>query len=80
MTYLSLIDSRSMSELGGHVPIHNSNMETTVSGIYVAGGEEASTAMEEGKLAGIAIAESPGYLILVVPKDQAMKVRGIRAT
>jgi len=53
-------------ELGGHVPIHNSNMETTVPGIYVAGDiagvEEASTAMEEGKLAGIAIAESLGYL------------------
>jgi len=55
-----------------------------VPGIYVAGDiagvEEASTAMEEGKLAGIAIAESLGYLILVVPKDQAMKVRGIRTT
>ena len=55
-----------ISELGGHVPIHNSNMETTVPGIYVAGDiagvEEASTAMEEGRLAGIAIAESLGYL------------------
>jgi len=53
-------------ELGGHVPIHDSNMETTVPGIYVAGDlsgiEEASTAMEEGKLAGIAIAEALGYL------------------
>jgi thioredoxin reductase len=53
-------------ELGGHVPVHDSNMETTVPGIYVAGDiagiEEASTAMEEGKLAGIAIAEALGYL------------------
>lgn len=53
-------------ELGGHVPIHDSNMETTVPEIYVAGDlsgiEEASTAMEEGKLAGIAIAEALGYL------------------
>lgn len=53
-------------ELGGHVPIHDSNMQTTVPGIYVAGDlsgiEEASTAMEEGKLAAIAIAEALGYL------------------
>lgn len=53
-------------ELGGHVPIHDLNMQTTVPGIYVAGDlagiEEASTAMEEGKLAGIAIAEALGYL------------------
>ena len=53
-------------ELGGHVPIHDSNMQTTVPGIYVAGDlsgiEEASTAMEEGKLAGIAVAEALGYL------------------
>jgi len=53
-------------ELGGHVPIHDLNMQTTMPGIYVAGDlsgiEEASTAMEEGKLAGIAIAEALGYL------------------
>ena len=39
---------------------------TTVPGVYVAGDmtgvEEASTAMEEGKLAGIAAACSLGYL------------------
>jgi thioredoxin reductase len=53
-------------ELGGFLPIHNDDMETTVSGIYVAGDiagiEEASTAIEEGRLAGIAIAESLGFL------------------
>ncbi len=52
--------------LGGHVPVHNANMESTVPGIYVAGDvsgiEEASTAMEEGRLAGIAVAESLGKL------------------
>lgn len=52
--------------LGGHVPLHDANMHTTVPGIYVAGditgAEEASTAMEEGKLAGMAAAESLGYL------------------
>lgn len=47
--------------LGGIVALHNENMETTIEGIYVAGDcsgiEEASTAMEEGKLAGISAAE-----------------------
>lgn len=58
--------------LGGYVPKHDENMETTVSGLYVAGDiagvEEASTAMEEGRLAGIAVAESLG----LYPKDQAV--------
>jgi len=50
--------------LGGWVPIHNSRLETTVPGIYVAGDvsgiEEASTALEEGRLAGISTAASLG--------------------
>jgi len=48
--------------LGGWVPIHNSRMETTVPRIYIAGDlsgvEEASTALEEGRLAGICAAAS----------------------
>jgi thioredoxin reductase len=55
-----------VSELGGFLPIHNEDMETTVEGIYVAGDlagiEEASTAIEEGRLAGIAIAERLGHI------------------
>lgn len=55
-----------LPQLGGHVPIHDENMETTVPGLYVAGDlagvEEASTAIEEGRLAGIAAAESLGRL------------------
>ncbi len=53
-------------QLGGHIPVHDSNMETTVPGLYVAGDvsgiEEACTAMEEGRLVGIAVAESLGHL------------------
>jgi len=52
-------------ELGGHVPLRNENMETTVPGIYVAGDvagvEEASSAMMEGQLAGLSAAKSLGY-------------------
>ncbi len=51
---------------GGHVPLHDENMETTVKGVYVAGDvtgvEEASSAMEEGNMAGVAAAEALGYL------------------
>jgi len=55
-----------VSALGGWVPVHDKDMQTNLPGIYVAGDlagiEEASTAMEEGRLAGLAAAESLGYL------------------
>jgi len=51
-------------ELSGHVAIRDWRMETTVSGIFVAGDsagiEEATTAMLEGKIAGIAAALKSG--------------------
>lgn len=53
-------------ELGGWVPAYSENFETTVPGIYVAGDitgiDEASTAMEEGRIVGVSIAEALGYL------------------
>jgi thioredoxin reductase len=52
--------------LGGRVPAHDLNQETSVKGIYVAGDaagiEEASTAIIEGRIAGLAVARSLGYL------------------
>lgn len=52
--------------LGGHVPLHDMEMRTTNPHIYVAGDitgvEEASTAMEEGRLAGLSVAESLGLI------------------
>jgi len=53
-------------ELGGHVPLRDeSTLETTVKGLYVAGDvagvEEASSAMVEGRLAGLSAAKSLGY-------------------
>jgi len=51
--------------LGGHVPMHDEHMQTTLEGVYVAGDitgvEEASTAMEEGRIAGISAAVSLGH-------------------
>jgi len=52
-------------ELSGHVPIIDENLETTCPGLYCAGDvsgiEEASSAMVEGRLAGITAAISLGY-------------------
>lgn len=52
--------------LGGWVPLHDKNMESTYPGIYVVGDitgvEEANTALEEGRLAGVAVAESYGKI------------------
>ena len=53
-------------QMGGFIPLHNENTETTLPGVYIAGDisgiEEASTAMEEGKIAGVACLESLGIL------------------
>jgi len=51
-------------ELGGWIPRHDESLQTLVPGIYVAGDvtgiDEASTAMEEGRIAGISAAETLG--------------------
>jgi NADPH-dependent 2,4-dienoyl-CoA reductase/sulfur reductase-like enzyme len=53
-------------ELGGNMPWHDDYMRSSVDHVYVvgdtAGVEEASTAMEEGRLAGIHAAWSMGYM------------------
>ncbi len=52
--------------LGGLVPWHDESMRTSIPSIYIAGDvsgvEEASTAMEEGRMAGLSAAHSLGYL------------------
>jgi thioredoxin reductase len=53
-------------ELGGFVPVHDEEMRTSQPGIYVAGDvcgvEEASTAIEEGRLAGLSFSAWLGKL------------------
>ncbi len=65
-------------ELRGWVPLHDENMQTSLPGMYIAGDiagiEEASTAMEEGRLAGLAAAGSLGYL----PEDGESKKAEVR--
>ena len=50
----------------GRVPLHNRDMETSNEGVYIAGDttgvEEANTALEEGRIAGISAAETLGYI------------------
>ncbi len=57
-------DFTHIPSFGGHVPKHNENMEASLNGVYVAGDisgvEEASSAMEEGRLAGISASEALG--------------------
>ena len=52
-------------EAGGYVALHDDFMQTSVKGVYVAGDssgiEEASTAMIEGKIAGLSAAILLGH-------------------
>jgi NADPH-dependent 2,4-dienoyl-CoA reductase/sulfur reductase-like enzyme len=61
-------------ELGGNMPAHDDYMRSSNESVYVvgdiAGVEEASTAMEEGRLAGLHAAWAMGYM-----DDQTMKTR-----
>ena len=73
--------------LGGRLPAHDENQETSIKGIYVAGDvsgiEEASTAVIEGRIAGLAIAHSLGYLeessFLEQRTQQYTSMKGLRS-
>lgn len=71
-------------EAGGEVALHDEMMNTTSKGVYVAGDssgiEEASTAMIEGKIAGLSAAFYAGHdqntkMLLKQFKDQLKKLR-----
>lgn len=55
-----------IEEFGGFVPLHTAQMETSIENLYVAGDvtgvEEASIAMEEGRLAGVSVSKALGRL------------------
>jgi ferredoxin len=52
--------------LGGFLPRHDSDMRTSVPSVFIAGDaagiEEANTALDEGRLAGVAAAADCGYI------------------
>ena len=64
LAWLAGCRMRYVPELGGHVPAHDGRMATSVPGVFVAGDvsgvEEASSAMEEGRLAGVWAAAAAG--------------------
>ncbi len=68
------VEMKYVPELGGHVALRNRNLETTVKGIYVAGDvagiEEASTAIMEGRIAGLSAAIDMG-----IAGEDAMELR-----
>ena len=66
-------------ELGGFVPAHDEEMRTDLPGVYVAGDaagvEEASVAMEEGRMAGISAAQDLGAL---TPRQAGKRKAAVR--
>jgi len=66
-------------ELGGWMPLHNEDMESSIPGIYVAGDtagvEEANTAIDEGRLAGVSIAQSLRLLDSAQAEAQKREIR-----
>lgn len=60
-------------ELGGYVPKRNQYLQTTVKNIYVAGDsagiEEASSAMVEGSIAGLAASHDLGFIYEAYHRD-----------
>ncbi|VVB61292.1 Sulfide dehydrogenase subunit alpha [uncultured archaeon] len=70
-------------EAGGYVAPHDESMQTSVKGVYVAGDasgiEEASTAMIEGKIAGLAAAIQLGgsrnKKLLVQYREELVQLR-----
>ncbi len=65
-------------QLGGFVPVRNGNLETTVEGVFIAGDvagiEEATSAILEGQLAGLAAARKIGYGV------EEEKIQSIKAS
>ena len=64
--------------LGGYLPAHGRDMQTSLPCVYVAGDvagvEEASTAMEEGRLAGISVASSLGLMAPEQAEEEAAEI------
>ena len=75
LAWLAGCDVLYVPELGGHVPVHDERMTTSVPGLLVAGDvagvEEASSAMEEGRVAGVWAAQAAGRLSAAEAADAA---------
>lgn len=74
------IDVQYVGGLGGFVPVHNDEMETTRKNVFVAGDltgiEEANTAMDEGRLVGTVVAQRAGRLSEKAAEQAKSVIRG----
>ena len=72
------LKSEYIKNLGGFVSIHDENMETSIENVFIAGDaagiEEASCAMEEGKLVGTAVAQKFGYIDNTEAEDRKKEI------
>jgi len=79
LCWMAGCEFKHLPELGGFVPVHDRNMETTLAYLYVAGDvagvEEASSAMEEGKLSGVAVAQTLGHLKENKAEEEKERIR-----
>ena len=84
LAWMCNCDFEFIGPFGGHVPLHDEDMCTSVNDVYVAGDvcgvEEASSAMEEGKLAGIAAAEALGHISHEEAKERKQQVWNVLDT
>lgn len=73
-----------VDELGGHVPVHNEQMETPIEGLYVAGNitgiESAKVAREQGTVAGLSIAERMTQDTSTVKRQLKKAMKNVRKT
>ncbi|MGZ7441354.1 NAD(P)/FAD-dependent oxidoreductase [Paenibacillus sp. TH7-28] len=74
-------------ELGGHIPLHNEQLQTPVAGLYIAGNitgiESALVAMAQGRLAAAAVCGDAGVLggrRESKLRDAIQQVRRVRAS
>lgn len=86
LLFQSGCDMRYIREFGGYVPLRNHDLKTSLDHVYIAGDvggiEEASSAMVEGHIAGLAAARSmnkvhPAYEVLY--KDYQQQLDALRA-
>ncbi|MDD2427262.1 MAG: NAD(P)/FAD-dependent oxidoreductase [Eubacteriales bacterium] len=86
LLWQAAVDMKYIGALGGYVPLRNSDMMTSVAGLYIAGDvagiEEASSAMVEGEIAGISAAGRLGFSSEeshLLKKDCLQQLRQLRA-
>lgn len=73
-----------VEELGGHVPVHNEQMETPIDGLYIAGNitgiESAKVAAAQGIVAGLSIAKKRVTNVADLTREVQEAIENVRKT